>query len=243
VSIYGKVKFSDWLRKSLLFIRNSWLVWLGYTLLIALVLCIGRVSYALGIFSAVVCLFVGVGVAKYIDLKRFTPENSVGLLWAMKKSLPLAIIMGGMITICWFIFSALANILNGQPEMISYFFFDWQYTPENLKRRDVRELAIWIYGYANITLIFTLLMLASFASWYSYPLMLFKDYGWTQAKEVGRQETAKHREAYYKTLVFLVFQAVLCTEITPLFTPVLYMLTSTFMFVTYKSFFERSELP
>lgn len=239
MNIYIKIKFSDWLRKSLLFIRRDPWVWVGYTLFVAVILCVGRVSYALGIFSAVVSLFLGVGVAKYIDLKH-SGTDSVGLIWAIKKSLPLAIILGGMIVVCWFIFSALANILNGQAEMISYFFFDWQFTPENLKRRDARELAIWLYGYADISLIFTLLMLATFASWYSYPLMLFKDYTWSQAKEVGRQESAKQREAYYKTLVFLIFEAVLCAEITPWLTPVLYMLTSTFMFVTYKSFFERS---
>jgi hypothetical protein len=238
VNIYRKVKFSDWLRKSLLFIRRAPWVWAGYTLFVALVLCIGRISYALGIFAAVVSLFVGVGVAKYIDLKN--SEDSVSLGWAIKKSLPLAIIMGLAIVICWFIFSALANILNGQADLISYFFFDWQYTPENLKRRDTRELAVWIYGYANITLVFTLLMLATFASWYSYPLMLFKDYSWSRAKEEGRQESAIQKDAYYKLLAFLLFEAILCAVITPLLTPVLYMLTSTFMFVTYKSCYEKT---
>jgi len=135
---------------------------------------------------------------------------------------------------------AIANIVNGQFSMISYFFFDWQFTPENLNRRTTRELGIWLYGYANITLIFVLLMLTTFASWYSYPLMLFKDYTWSQAKEAGNYEVATQKGALYKTLAFLIFEAILCTEITPLLTPVLYMLTSTFMFVTYKSFFERS---
>lgn len=239
MNIYLKIKFSDWLRKSLLFVRHNPWVWLGYTVFVALVLCIGRISYAIGIFSAVVSLFVGVGVAKYCDLKHYTPEKSVGLFWAINKSLPLGIIAGIAIVICWFVFSALANILNGQWQMISYFFFDWQYTDENLRGRDSRELAIWLYGYANITLIFTLLMLATFASWYSFPLMLFKDYSWSRAKEEGRQETAKHKGAYYKTLAFLIFEAILCTEITPWLTPVLYVLTSIFMFISYKSFFER----
>lgn len=239
MSIFLKVKFSDWLRKSLLFIRRDPWVWFGYCLFVAVVLCIGRVSYALGITASVVCLFVGVGVAKYIDLKR-SPDGSVGLLWAIQKSLPLAIIAGIAVMVCWFIFAAMANILNGQWQMISYFFFDWQFTPENLSRRDARELAIWLYGYANITLIFTLLLMMTFVSWYSYPLMLFKDYSWSRAKEVGREESAKHKEALYKTIVFLIFQAVLCTEITPWLTPVLYMLTSTFMFVSYKRFFEKA---
>jgi hypothetical protein len=239
VNIYRKIKFSDWLRKSLLFIRHDPWVWIGYTLFVAIILCIGRISYAIGIFSAVVSLFVGVGIAKYSDMKH-SGTGSVGLIWAINKSLPLAIIAGMAIVFCWFVFSALANILNGQADMISYFFFDWQYTPENLKRRDTRELGIWLYGYANITLIFTLLMFATFASWYSYPLMLFKDYTWSQAKEAGRQESAIQRDAYYKTLAFLIVEAVLCTEITPLLTPVLYSLTSIFMFVSYKSSFERS---
>ncbi len=238
MNIYFKVKFSDWLRKSLLFIRQDPWVWFGYCLFVAVILCIGRVSYALGITASVVSLFVGVGVAKYIDLKR-SPDGSVGLLWAIQKSLPLAIIGGLAVMVCWFIFAAMANILNGQWQMIGYFFFDWQLTPENLARRDMRELAIWLYGYANITLIFTLLLMATFASWYSYPLMLFKGYSWSRAKEVGRQESAKHKEALYKTIIFLIFQALLCTEITPWLTPVLYMLTSTFMYISYKRFFEK----
>lgn len=239
MSIYRKVKFGDWLRRSLLFTRHNASLWIGYSIFVGLVLCVGRISYALGIFSAVVCLYVGVGLAKYADLKHYTPEKSVGLVWAVKKSLPLGIIAGLAIVICWFVFSAAANILNGQWQMISYFFFDWQFTPENLSGRDSRELAIWLYGYANLTLIFTLLMQANFASWYSYALMLFKDCSWSQAKEEGRAYTEKHRDAYYKTLAFLIFEAVLCTEITPWLTPVLYVLTSIFMFTTYKSFFER----
>lgn len=148
--------------------------------------------------------------------------------------------MGGIIVICWFVFSAIANILNGEYAQIGNFFFDWQFTDKNLHRRDARELAIWLYGYANITLIFVLLMVTTFASWYSYPLMLFKDYTWTQAKEAGNEEVAKNKEALYKTLAFLILEAILCTEITPWLTPVLYMLTSTFMFISYKSFFERA---
>jgi hypothetical protein len=238
VSIYRKAKFSDWLRKSLLFIRRGPAVWVGYCLYIAVVMCLYRMSYALGIFASVVCLLVGVGICKYIDMKHTAPENAVGFAWAVKKSLPLAVILGGMIVICWFIFSALANILNGEITQIPRFFFYWQYSPEVWHRQTTRELAIWLFGYANLTLIFTLLMLASFASWYSYPLMLFKDYTWSQAKESGEREASNHREAIYKTLAFLVFEAILCIEITPLLTPVLYMLSSTFMFISYKDYFE-----
>lgn len=239
MNIYRKIKFSDWLKKSLLFIRNDPWLWLGYTLFVALILCLGRASYALGIFSAVVSLFVGVGIAKYSDLKH-SDGASVGFIWAIKKSLPLAILAGMAIVLCWFIFSALANILDGHVEMITYFFFDWQYTPENLNRLDTREIAIWLYGYANIALIFTLLMFVTFASWFSYPLMLFKDYTWSQAKEAGKQESGVQKEAFYKMLAFLIFEAFLCAVITPLLTPVLYVLASIFMFVSYKTCFERS---
>ena len=239
MNVFLKAKFGDWLHRSLRFIAIKPFVWFGYCLFVALILCAYRISYAFGIFGSVVCLFVGVGVAKYIDLKK-TPEQAVGLFWAIKKSLPLAIIAGMMITVCWFIFSALGNILNGEADKISYFFFDWQYTDANLRGFNLRGYAVWLFGYANITLMFTLFMVAGFASWYSYPLMLFKDYSWSQAKELGRQETAKHQEAYYKTLGFLILHAFLCTEVIPLLTPVLYMLTSTFMFTTYKNFFERS---
>lgn len=241
MNIYTKVKFSDWLRKTLLFIRRDPMVWIGYTLFVAVVLVISRISFAVGIFAAVASLFVGVGVAKYADLKHAETESSVGLMWAIKKSLPLAIIMGGIVTACWFIFSALANILNGQFAEIANFFFDWQFTDKNLHRAEARELAIWLYGYANITLIFVLLMVTTFASWYSYPLMLFKDYSWSQAKDAGNEQIANHKETLYKTLAFLIFEAILCTEITPFLTPVLYVLTSVFMFVTYKSIFEKPE--
>ncbi len=239
MNIYRKAKFSDWLRKSLLFIRRRPVIWVGYTLFVAVVLCLSRVSYALGILASVACLFVGVGVAKYIDMTHYSPQSSPRLSWAIQKSLPLAIIIGGMIVGCWFVFSAMANILNGEPGMIAKFFFDWQFTSQNLHRQTSRELAIWLYGYANITLIFVLMMMMTFASWFSYALMLFKDFSWSRAKEAGKQEEASCRDALYKTLAFLVGEAILCTEVTPFLTPVLYMLTSTFMFISYKDYFER----
>lgn len=239
MNVYRKAKFSDWLRKALLFIRRRPVIWVGYTLFVAVVLCLSRVSYALGILASVACLFVGVGVAKYIDMKHYSPQSSPSLSWAIQKSLPLAIIMGGMIVACWFVFSAVANILNGEPGMIAKFFFDWQFTPQNLHRQTSRELAIWLYGYANITLIFVLFMMMTFASWFSYPLMLFKDFTWSRAKEAGKQEEVNCRNALYKSLAFLVVEAILCTEVTPFLTPVLYVLTSTFMFISYKDYFER----
>jgi hypothetical protein len=226
-------KFSDWLKQSLLFISRDPIVWVSYTLLMGVLLVLGRVSPALGIFLAVVCLFVGVGIAKYIDMK--SSEQPVSLGYAINKSLPLAILAATIIVLCWFVFMVMVNIFSGEPEKIGQFFFYWQLTPENLNRQTSREIASWIYGYANITLIFTLLMMTTFASWFTHSLMLFKDYSWSTAKETGNELMSKHQNALYKLLGFVFLEAVLCASVTPLLTPVLYMLTSTLMYISYKN--------
>jgi hypothetical protein len=100
------------------------------------------------------------------------------------------------------------------------------------------EVASWIYSYANVSLLFTLLMLTTFASWFSYPLMLFKDQSWSEAVAQGNYAVSRHQVAIYKMLAFLFAQTLLCMTITPLLTPVLYMLTSTMMYVSYASLFE-----
>ena len=235
-----KAKFSEWLKQSLLFVSHDPWIWAGYTLFVGVIMTIGKVSLALGILLSVTSLFVGVGVAKYIDLKHST-ESSVGLYWAINKSLPLGVLAAGTIMIFWFAFMVVANLLTGEVDKIGRFFFYWELTPENLNHRSAREIANWIYSYANITLIFTLLMLTSFASWFSYPLMLFKDQSWSQAIERGNHAVSRNQNAIYKSLAFIVAEALLCTSVTPLLTPVLYMLTSTMMYVSYKSIFEVSK--
>ncbi|HEY5139095.1 MAG TPA: hypothetical protein VIJ25_07225, partial [Methylococcales bacterium] len=179
-----KAKFSGWLRDSLIFVSRGPWVWAGYTLFTGVILVLGRVSLALGIFLSVTSLFVGIGVAKYIDLK-YSKENPVGFFWAVNKSLPLAVLAASTIVVFWFVFMLVANLFTGEFYKIGQFFFFWELTPENLNHRSTREIADWIYSYANVTLIFTLLMLTTFASWFSYPLMLFKDYSWSQAKVDG----------------------------------------------------------
>lgn len=229
-------KFSNWLRLSLLFINREPVVWVGYTLLVGMLLVIGRISLALGIFLSVISLFVGVGVAKYIDMK--SGDRRVTFSYAIYKSLPLAILAAGAIVSCWFVFMAIAALYSGDFYKIAQFFFYWELTPENLNRKSSREIASWIYGYANVVLIFSLLMLTTFASWFSHSLMLFKDYSWSLAKEIGNEAVAKHQNALYKVLGFVFFEAVLCASITPLLTPVLYMLTSTLLYVSYRNVFE-----
>ena len=235
-----KAKFSRWLKQSLLFISRGPLVWAGYTLFVGILMTLGRVSLALGILLSVTSLFVGVGVAKYIDLK-YSADNPVGFYWAINKSLPLAVLAASTIVVFWFAFMVVANLFTGELYKIGQFFFFWELTPENLNHKSTREIAAWIYSYANVTLIFALLMLTTFASWFSYPLMLFKDYSWSQAKEEGNYAVKRNQNAMYKMLGFIFAEAIFCTTVTPLLTPVLYMLTSTMMYVSYKGIFEVSK--
>ena len=237
-----KAKFSVWLKQSLLFVSQGPWVWAGYTLFVGMIMPLGRVSLALGILLSVTSLFVGVGIAKYIDLK-YSAENPVGFYWAINKSLPLAVLAAGTIMVFWFAFMVVANLFTGELYKIGQFFFFWELTPENLNHKSTREIANWIYAYANITLIFTLLMLTTFASWFSYPLMLFKSESWSQAKEKGDYAVTRNQNAVYKMLGFIFAEAILCTSVTPLLTPVLYMLTSTMMYVSYKGIFEVSKSP
>ncbi|MDD2660287.1 MAG: hypothetical protein PHY54_11525 [Methylococcales bacterium] len=232
-----KAKFSHWLKQSLLFVSRGPWVWAGYTLFTGILMTVGRASLALGILVSVTSLFVGVGIAKYIDLK-YSAENPVGFYWAVNKSLPLAVLAAGAIMVFWFVFMVVANLFTGELYKIGQFFFFWELTPENLNQKSTREIADWIYSYSDITLMFTLLMLTTFASWYSYPLMLFKNYSWSQAIEEGNYAVSRNQNAMYKMLGFIFAEAILCTSVTPLLTPVLYMLTSTMMYVSYKGIFE-----
>jgi hypothetical protein len=235
-----KVKFSHWLKQSLLFVSRGPLVWAGYTLFVGILMTLGRVSLALGILLSVTSLFVGVGVAKYIDLK-YSADNPVGFYWAINKSLPLAVLAASTIVVFWFGFMVVANLFTGELYKIGQFFFFWELTPENLNHKSTREIADWIYSYSNITLIFSLLMLTTFASWFSYPLMLFKNYSWSEAKEKGNYAVSRNQNAMYKMLGFIFAEAILCTTVTPLLTPVLYMLTSTMMYVSYQGIFEAGK--
>jgi hypothetical protein len=228
-----QAKFGYWLQQSLLFVGRGPIVWIGYTFFIALVLMIGRISPALGIFSAVVCLFVGVGVAKYIDLKQ-SAEEPVGFFWAIRKSLPLAVIAAIGVDLFWFVFMAIANIISGDFYKIGLFFFNSELILENLNHKSVHDIASWIYAYADVALIFILLMLTTLGSWFSYPLMLFNNYSWSEAKAQGEWISTKSKGSMYRMLGFIFLNAILCSGIMPLFTPVLYMLVSTLMYISYK---------
>lgn len=228
-----QAQFGFWLQQSLLFIGLRPWVWIGYSLFIAVILLLGRISPLMGIFSAVVCLFVGVGIAKYIDV-NYSSETPIGFFWAVRQSLPLAIIAGTAVIVFWFVFMAIANIISGDYYKIGLFFFNWQFTAENLSHQSIHDIASWLYTYADVALIFSLLMLTTFGSWFSYPLMLFKNYSWSEAKAQGDWITAKNQKPMYRMLGFIFIHAVLCASIIPLFTPFLYMLVSTLMYLSYK---------
>lgn len=232
-----KLKFTDWLQQSLRFISLRPWVWFGYCGFMGIVLILGKISMAIGIFAAVAGLFVGVGLAKYIDM-RATSSHQVDFWWAVNKSLPLAILAAGGIVICWFVFMLSASLLTGEYFKIPQFFFHWELTPANLRRESIQALMAWVYSYANVTLIFTLLMLTSFVGWFSHPLMLFKGTRWSVAKQQSDRAVARNQSALYKMLGFVFFEATLCTSVTPLLTPVLFMLVSTLLYVSYKEIFE-----
>lgn len=232
-----KENFGEWLQQALFFIKLEPWIWCGYTLAIAAILMIGKASLALGVFAAVASFFVGVGVAKYIDMKH-AGETQRPLSWAINKSLPLAILAALAMTFCWFIFMTFANLMTGEYEKILQFFFQWDFTNDHFKRRTVREIAGWIYEYANTALMFTLLMLCTIGNWFSYPLMLFQDYTWKRAKQLGDSTLATRKKTFYNMLAFIFFEALMCSALTPLLTPVLYMLTSTIMYISYKNLFE-----
>lgn len=232
-----RATFGEWLQESFRFVGRGPVVWCGCCLAIAAMMPLGRVSLALGVLVSLTNLFAGVGVAKYIDL-RYRKDDPVPLRWALKKSLPLAILAAGSLVVCWGLFRTAAGIVAGDWRAIVQFIFQWEFTPENLHGlSNTRELAVWLFGYASVALIFCLLMVNSFANWFSYPLMLFKNYRWSAARDAGRAAVGAHAGAFYKMQGFIILQALLCLSVIPLLTPVLYMLTSTLMYVSYQSLF------
>ena len=232
-----KEYFGEWLQQALFFINLEPWIWCGYTLVMALLFAVGKVSLALGIVISVSCFFVGVGVAKYIDMQH-NQQTTQPLSWAIYNSLPLALLAAMTMLLLWFIFMAFYNVLSGEYSNILRFFFDWDLGVQHFKRKTVREVASWLYAYTDITLLFTLLMLCTFGSWFSFPLMLFQDYHWSVAKRLGDDTLATRKKTYYNMLAFLFFEALMCAALTPLLTPIFYMLTSTLMYLSYKNLFE-----
>lgn len=227
------INFGNWLKQAVILMLSRPMVWLGYVLFCSLIFAVARVSLALGVFLAICCVFVGVGVAAYIDQKIDSLRK------ALNQTLPLAIIAAATLVSCWFIFRLVANLYSGEYIKILQFFFLWELTPENLDGKSLRQLIGWLYSAAIMTPIFLMLMLNSFASWFSFPLMVFKKHPWSVAKEQGRQASVAHSSAFYKLMSLLFALAILGNSIIPIFTPLFYMLLSSLMYVSYKNVFEN----
>lgn len=226
------ISFSRWLFLAFELANKRPLTWLGFAAFLVFVLPLGRVSLALGILVSASSLFIGVGVAAYIH------QGSVSFGNVIKKQIPLAVSLAGILLFCWLVFRVIANINSGETEKILQFFFNWELTADNFQDKGFRPLIIWLYSSAIVVLIFSLLMLNSFGSWFSYPLMLFKGQSWTEARDIGRKAFNTHSEAMYKLTGFLLLTAFIGMGLVPLLTPVFYMLVSTLMYISYYDIFE-----
>ncbi len=226
------ITFTRWLLLAFELANKRPLVWLGYVVFLAVFLPLGRASLALGILVSVSSLFIGVGIVAYI-------HQGAGSLWnVIQKQIPLAISLAGILLLCWFVFRIIANINSGETEKIVQFFFHWELSTDNFQDKPFRQLIMWLYSSAIVALIFALLMLNSFASWFSYPLMLFKHQSWGEARDLGRKAFNEHSAVMYKLTGFLLLTAFIGMGLVPLLTPLFYMLVSTLMYVSYYDIFE-----
>lgn len=228
----SEVSFGRWLVRSFELANKKPGLWLGCVLVIGLLLTLGRVSLALAIVTAISSLFVGVGIVAAIDR-----DQPVNLIVVIKRQLPIAVTLATVIMVFWCVFRIVANINSGEPEKIAQFFFYWELTPENLNGKGLRELMVWLYSAGIVALAFVVLMLASFGSWFSYPLMLFQRRGWFEAREMGRQAFNRHAGAMIKLSLFLLLTALVGMGFVPLLTPLFYMLVATMMYVSYQDVF------
>lgn len=227
-----QVSFLGWLKQAFELANKRPLLWLSSVLLLAVFLAIGRVSLALGIVFSVSSLFLGVLIIKQID------QGKSVLLIAQKKQLTLAITLAVLLMLVWFVFRVIVNVQADETEKILQFFFNWELSSENSQDKNFRQLLLWLYSSAIVALIFVILMLNSFGSWFSFPLMAFKQKSWSEARDLGKHGFSKHASAMYQLTGFLLMTAFVGIGLVPLLTPLFYMLVSTLMYVSYKDIFE-----
>lgn len=228
----NRITFSQWLLRSFELANKKPELWLGYVLVIAVLLLLGRISLLLTILASVSSLFLGVGVAAAIDRQQAFDVNAV-----CKRHLPTALTLALIVTLFWFVFRVVANIHAGESEKILQFFFDWELTPENLSDKTGRELIVWLYSAGIVSLLFVLLLLGSFGSWFSYPLMVFEHCSWTEARDRGRNQFHRHAAVMSRLGVFVMLTALIGMGLVPLLTPLFYMLVATLMYVSYREIF------
>ncbi|WP_031433352.1 hypothetical protein [Methylomarinum vadi] len=227
-----KITFSGWLLQAFALANKKPVLWLGWVLAFAVLLGLGRISLLLAIVASVTSLFLGIGLVTAIDRDESVDMRAVG-----KRHLPTALTLALIIALCWFVFRVAANIHAGESEKILQFFFHWELTPENLSGKTLRELIVWLYSAGIVALLFVLLMLGSFGSWFSYPLMVFEHHSWSEARERGRQAFNQHTSVMYKLGAFVMLSALVGMGLVPLLTPLFYMLVATLMYVSYRDIF------
>lgn len=227
---------SQWLKQACALLLAEPILWLAYLLFMVVVLALGIVSQALTIFFAVTTLFVGVGLAAYSD-RAFRAAKKLSLAGVIRQTLPLAIMAALSLVAFWFSFRVIANLFSGEWHKIPQFFWqglggipDWQNKP-------LRELSAVLYEIAIVSLIFTLLMLTSFASWFSFPLMTFNDYRWSLAKGVGNEASAKFRQAMTRLMYSSGLVIILGLGWLPFLTPMVYMFIAALMYTSYREAF------
>lgn len=228
--------FSDWLKFGFILIAKKPLFWLMYCVVLYPLLALGSLSQMLGIVLAVICLFVGVGAAAYSD-SDFHLEKTTSLNAAIKQSLPLAIIAGLAVMVCWFLFKVVADMVSGEMSHIINFFWQWDLLNDEFWAQSRLTLFGKIYTVAMVTLMFTILMLTTFASWFSFPLMVFKNSRWSVAKKLGNQLSRDQKKAISNLMLFLGIAMVLGFSMMPFLTPQIYALTSILMYVSYRQIF------
>lgn len=230
------VTLSNWLVQAFKLMWRRPFTWLVYVTVCGAVLMVSRISLALGIFLSVVCLFVGVDLAEYLDQSGHRTEP-FAFKTAFHRSLPLAILAAGTILVIWFFFRLVASIYLDEFDKIFQFFWLWELTPENFAGKSIRHLSGWLFSGAVVILLFVLLMLTSFASWFSFPLMLFNDYKWSQAKALGDDAVTVYAKTFYQLMALVFGVTIIGTGILPMMTPFLYMWVSILMYVSYRDVF------
>lgn len=219
------------LGQSLALIGRRPVLWLMYMLFLSVILVSGCISLALGIFLSVTSVLIGVSIAAYTDQAA---GQEKGLFGFIDKHLALAMSLAVLIVFSWLVFRVVFNLYAGEPEKILLFFFEWNFTDANYADKTPRQLIAWLYSSAIITLIFLILMMNSFASWFSYPLMAFKKMDWVQAKQFGRQAALEHNSGLMRLLIFILMLVFLGTGILPMLTPLIYVWVSAMIYVSYK---------
>ncbi len=234
------VTLSGWLWASLGLFSQAPLLWLLYLLVSAVLLAGTHFSLALGIFINVVQLLVGVGLAGYVDNKR-QGLPFPALKSAISRSLPLAVLAASAIVLVWLVFRVSVSLYTNEPGAILAFFYDGQWLPERYQEMNLRQLSGWIYASSISILVFVLLMLTSFASWFSYSLMLFDEYPWSQAKTLGDEAVTIYAKPFYQLMLLVFLLVIVMARILPWLTPVMYIWVALLMYASYKDVFRQMD--